>query len=432
MTTMYSGEELPDPLSPISTQCNDASEPLPDSPFYGVELVFGGKVYQLFSSYADAAPNTVLLNGKRHLCHEPIKFFFREFRKYILGPRFGLVADKHQMILGLEGLDDPLISESEAENDDCTLWEFWEQAPDPTLRFQIHLPMDITGEDNEGLSEDYAQTFYDEQKEESGSYMSNAEPEENAIGSPVSSSDAEPEENAIGSPLSSSNAEPEENAISSSLPSLNAEPEENVIGSPMSSSLPSTSSSPSSPHDSNISASSTEDSLKRATPRHYYLDMNNMTVMDLGKQTVMDLEKRIVYDLDKGTILDLDKKTVLYLNEKSILDLDQRALRDMNQRVGLGTTERNRIVTTEWIKMDPALWTDRNSGNYTNGNMSIEYAQDGDEDYPDSDQESLASDTSSGSWPKRKTDDGYDADVSDQASECEGPGHSPKKVRWDY
>ncbi|KAG0100173.1 hypothetical protein BGZ93_003639 [Podila epicladia] len=386
---MHSQVELPDPLTPFSTQCNAAYEPLLKSPSYGVELVFGGKVYQLFSNYANAASNTVLLNGKRHLCHEPIKLFFQEFRKYVLGPRFGLLAtDKHQFILGLEGLDDPLISESEAENDDCTLWEFWEQAPDPTLRFQMHLPMDVTFEENEGLSEDHAQTF--DEQQESGSYMPNAEG--------------------------------------------------TAIGSPMSSSLTSTCSSRSSPHVSNISASSTEDSAKRATPSYYYFDMDNMTVMDFDKHTVMDLEKRIVYDLDKGTILDLDTKTVLYLNEKSILDLDQRALRNMNQRDGLGTTEWKRIVTTEWIKMDSVLWTDRNSGDYADGNVNIENAQDGNEgptmdasfDYPDSDQESLTSDTSSGSCPKRKTEDGYDADVSDQASECDGSGHSPKKMRSDY
>lgn len=117
-----------------------AYEPVPDSPSYGVELAFGGKVYQLFSSNdGSASSDNVLLSGQRHLCHEPLSAFFQEFRKSVLGPHFGLAAHKHQMVLGLEGLDDPLVSETEAENDDCTLWEFWEQAVQPTLRFEMHI-----------------------------------------------------------------------------------------------------------------------------------------------------------------------------------------------------------------------------------------------------------------------------------------------------
>lgn len=119
------------------TEC----EPVSDTLSYGVELAFGGKVYQLFASDdgSSASSDHDLLRGQRHLCHEPLSVFFQEFRKYVLGPRFGLAADKHQMILGLEGLDDPLVSEIEAENDDCTLWEFWEQAAQPTLRFEMHI-----------------------------------------------------------------------------------------------------------------------------------------------------------------------------------------------------------------------------------------------------------------------------------------------------
>ncbi|KAG0008029.1 hypothetical protein BGZ82_004935, partial [Podila clonocystis] len=183
----------------------------------------------------------------------------------------------------------------------------------------------------------------------------------------------------------------------------NTNPKGIVISSPMSSPSPLTSSSPSSPHDSSFSASSSEDSAKTAIPRHYILDMNDMTVMDWdkqtvinwNKQTVMDLKKRIVYDLNIGTILDLDKKTVLYLNKKSVLDRDHRALSTMTQHIGLGTTE----------------W-------------SLEDIEDSDED--------PANDASWGSWTKRKTDDGYDADISDMSSECDGRGYPPKKARSEH
>ncbi|KAG0328429.1 hypothetical protein BG000_000488 [Podila horticola] len=395
MTTMQCQAfhlESPLPLTSIRTQCNVAYEPLPNSPSYGVELVFGGKVYQLFSNYANAPSNTVLLNGKGHLCHEPLKSFFYEFRKYVLGPRFGLVADKHQMILGLEGLDDPLISEMEAENDDCTLWEFWEQAPDPTLSFQMHVTTDITIEDEDGLSDDHIQPFFDEHQEESDSHVSNTDAKKIAICSPMS----------------------------------------------MSSSSPSTSSPPSSPHDSNFSASASEDSAKSATSSYYILDMGDKIVLDWDKQTVMDLEKRVVFDLDKGTILDLDKKTVLYLDKMSVLDLDSLTLRNMTQRIGCGTTEWNSVFTTEWINMDSALWTGQNSGNDIIGNEGVEDIQDSNEDptsAPSDDQDSdedLTSETSSEWWPKRNTDDGYDADVSNLSSECDGPGRLFKKARWNY
>ncbi|KAI9232372.1 MAG: hypothetical protein BYD32DRAFT_466318 [Podila humilis] len=418
MTTMHtqaSHMELPTPLTSIRPQWQAVYEPLPNSPSYGVELVFGGKIYQLFSNYVNAPANTVLLHGKRHLCHEPLKVFFQEFRKYVLGPRFGLVADKHQMILGLEGLDDPLICEIEAENDDCTLWEFWEQACDPTLRFELHTSVEGTLKDNEALPDDDTQSILDEpqqQEEESATHMTNIDPEEIVISSPMS--------------LSSSSAH----------------------------------SSPSSPHDSSLAS---EGSAKHAKlnfylDQHIVLDVDQKTVMDLNKKLVMNLEKRTVMDLTKGTILDLDKKTLLYVNKKYVLDLDNCAIRNMTQRFGLGTAVWNNIVPTQRFIIDPAVRTGQKSRNDFNGDVSSGHKQGGHGGLAAySDDEDLISDTLSvkrnnydednyddlspyqdseyfttdRSWAKRKDGDGYDADVSDQSSEYCGRFRSSKKVRME-
>ncbi|KAF9294806.1 hypothetical protein BGZ74_011094 [Mortierella antarctica] len=207
------------------TEC----EPVSDTLSYGVELAFGGKVYQLFASDdgSSASSDYDLLRGQRHLCHEPLSVFFQEFRKYVLGPRFGLAADKHQMILGLEGLDDPLVSEIEAENDDCTLWEFWEQAAQPTLRFEMHIQVipiddvrqplsgavkggateqtleagkessifDLVDVDEDALSDDDIQRFLSELKRrESDAQMAKINPEEACINSPMSSPPSSPQE----------------------------------------------------------------------------------------------------------------------------------------------------------------------------------------------------------------------------------------------
>ncbi|KAG0100190.1 hypothetical protein BGZ93_003656 [Podila epicladia] len=197
-------------------------EPVSDTPSYGVELAFGGKVYQLFASddVSSASGGNVLLRGQRHLCHEPLSVFFKEFRKYVLGPHFGLAADKHQMILGLEGLDDPLVSEIEAENDDCTLWEFWEQAVQPTLRFEMHiqvisvddvhgplsggvkggaakqtLELDLVDVDEDALSDDDIQRFIHELKRrESDAQMTKINAEEACINSLKSSPPSSPQE----------------------------------------------------------------------------------------------------------------------------------------------------------------------------------------------------------------------------------------------
>ncbi|KAG0028839.1 hypothetical protein BGZ81_004380 [Podila clonocystis] len=203
-------------------------EPVSDTPSYGVELAFGGKVYQLFASdnSSSASSKQVLLSGQSHLCHEPLSVFFQEFRKYVLGPHFGLAADKHQMILGLEGLDDPLVSEMEIENDDCTLWEFWEQAVQPTLRFEMHIQvtpidnvhqplsgavndaakrtsdavkesniLDLVDVDEDALSDDDIQRFLNELKRrESDAQMTKVNPEEVCIYSPMSSPPSSPQE----------------------------------------------------------------------------------------------------------------------------------------------------------------------------------------------------------------------------------------------
>ncbi|KAF9372118.1 hypothetical protein CPB97_001457 [Podila verticillata] len=357
MTTIHtqaSHQELPIPLTPVHPQCQTVYEPLPNSPSYGVELVFGGKIYQLFSNYVNAPANTVLLHGKRHLCHEPLKVFFQEFRKYVLGPRFGLVTDKHQMILGLEGLDDPLISEIEAEKDDCTLWEFWEQACDPTLRFELYIPIGGTLKDNEALPGDDTQSILDEpqqQQEESITHM------------------------------------------------LNIDPEEIVLSSSMSLSSSSTPSSPSSSHNASLVASPSKDSPKCANlslylDQHTVLDVDRKTVVDLNKKLVMDLEKRTVMDLAKGTILDLDKKTVLYVTKKFVLNLDNRIIRNMTQWVGLSTTAWNTVVTTQWINIDPAVRANQNSGNNLNGNEGFGDKQDKYNDLPPySDDEDLTGET---------------------------------------
>lgn len=429
MHTQASHMELLTPLTPIRPQWQAVYEPLPNSPSYGVELVFGGKIYQLFSNYVNAPANTVLLHGKRHLCHEPLKVFFQEFRKYVLGPRFGLVADKHQMILGLEGLDDPLICEIEAENNDCTLWEFWEQACDPTLRFELHISVEGTLKDNEALPDDDTQSILDDpqqQEEESATHLTNIDPEEIVISSPMS--------------LSSSSAH----------------------------------SSPLSPHDSSLAS---EGSAKHAKlnfylDQHIVLDVDQKTVMDLNKKLVMNLEKRTVMDLTKGTILDLDKKTLLYVNKKYVLDLDNCAIRNMTQRFGLGTAVWNSIVPTQRFNIDPAARTGRNSRNDFNGDVNSGDKQDryeglaaysDDEDllsdtlsvkrnnYDEDNYDDLSpysgdvdptSDTSSDyqdskyfttdrSWAKRKDGDGYDADVSDQSSEYYGRFRSSKKARME-
>lgn len=183
-------------------------------------------------------------------CTSRSRSFFQELRKYILGPRFGLVADEHQMILGLEGLNDPLISEIEAENDECTLWGFWEQVCDPTLQFELSIPVDGTLKDNEALSENDAQPILDKpqlQGEESATHMSNIDPEENASSSSMSSS---------------------------------------------SSSTPSSSSSPSSSYNLSLTATPSED-----LDQHTVLDVDQKTAMDLNKKLVMDLEKQTVMDL---------------------------------------------------------------------------------------------------------------------------------------
>ncbi|KAF9322788.1 hypothetical protein BG006_002062 [Podila minutissima] len=107
MTTMSTPghqREASDILSSLSFSCRCQSTKLVSgSPSYGVEITFDGKVYQLFSNYNDSVTNKVILDGKRHLCHEPLKVFFREFRKYVLGPCFGRSdANKRGMVLGLE------------------------------------------------------------------------------------------------------------------------------------------------------------------------------------------------------------------------------------------------------------------------------------------------------------------------------------------
>ncbi|KAF9214917.1 hypothetical protein BGZ59_002662 [Podila verticillata] len=206
-----------------------AYEPVSDTPSYGVELAFGGKVYQLFSSDGSASSDSVLLSGQRHLCHEPLSVFFQEFRKSVLGPHFGLAAHKHQMVLGLEGLSDPLISETEAENDDCTLWEFWEQAVQPTLRFEMHIQvtpidnmrqslssavkggavktleavkesitLDLVDVDEDALSDDDIQRFLSElMRRERDAQMTKETPEEDHHSSPVSSPLSSPQESTI-------------------------------------------------------------------------------------------------------------------------------------------------------------------------------------------------------------------------------------------
>ncbi|KAF9314037.1 hypothetical protein BG003_004566 [Podila horticola] len=203
-----------------------------DTPSYGVELAFGGKVYQLFASDDDSSVSTdhVLLSGQHYLCHEPLNVFFQKFRKCVLGPHFGLAADKHQMILGLEGLDDPLVSEVEAENDDCTLWEFWEQAAQPTLRFEMHIQvtpidnvrqslsgavkggaakqtleavkestiLDLVDVDEDALSDDDIQRFLSElRRRESDAQMTKVNPEEACVNSPMSSPPSSPKESTL-------------------------------------------------------------------------------------------------------------------------------------------------------------------------------------------------------------------------------------------
>lgn len=185
-------------------------------------------------------------------CTSRSRSFFQELRKYILGPRFGLVADEHQMILGLEGLNDPLISEIEAENDEYTLWGFWEQVSDPTLRFELSIPVDGTLKDNEALSENDAQPILNKpqlQGEESATHMSNIDPEENASSSSMSSS---------------------------------------------------SSSTPSSSYNLSLTSTPSEDSVANSSS---YLDQH--TVLDVDQKTAMDLNKKLVMDLEKQTVMDL-------------------------------------------------------------------------------------------------------------------------------
>jgi len=121
-----------------SSRCH--TKLVPESSYYGVEMTCNGNVYQLFSNYNISTNHRQSLVGRQvYLCHEPLKVFFQEFYKYVLGPRLGRsVSNKHARLLGFEGLDDPLVSEVEDQNDDYTLWEFVEEAMEPTLRFQMH------------------------------------------------------------------------------------------------------------------------------------------------------------------------------------------------------------------------------------------------------------------------------------------------------
>ncbi|KAF9367163.1 hypothetical protein CPB97_006204, partial [Podila verticillata] len=178
--------------------------------------------------------------------------------------------------------------------------------------------------------------------------------------------------------------EPQQQEEESATHMSNIDPEEIVISSPMSLSSSSTPSSPSSPHDSNLAAFPSENSAKRANlnlylDQHTVLDMDRKTVMDLNKKLVMNLEKRTVMDLTKGTILDLDKKTLLYVNKKYVLDLDNCAIRNMTQRIGLGTTAWNSVVIPQLFNIDPAVRTGQNSGDDLNGDVSSGDKQDGHE-----------------------------------------------------
>lgn len=284
MNTPGHHRDTPDLFSSFSSRCQ-VTELVPGSPSYGVEMTFDGRVYQLFSNqYGSSTNNMVLLDDKRHLCHEPLKVFFQEFRKYVLGPYFGhSAANKHGMLLGLEGLDDPLVGEVEARNNDCTLWEFWEEAVEPTLRFQMH------------------------------TYVSQAQMQE---------------------------TDPDDTDCDLSLPSASPSP-----STPSPSSSPQDSTLSDSSNDDFVKDASSGVYLE--VKERIVLDLDNKTVMDLDRRIVLDLNKRTIMDLDKKTVLYLDKKSILDLESKTVRNMTPRVGLGTTARNSVATTELININPTQ-------------------------------------------------------------------------------------